>query len=751
MRAAEPHAMNEEIEHPSEEREPQSVTRRVGGERTSICDPRAVDRAAHDDEADAGAWAPGSTLPFVAPAPPQQLGRYVVLRTLGRGGMGTVLEAFDRTLDRRVALKVLHRDLEQEHAKRLVREAQALAKLSHPHVVQVYEVGEAAGQAFIAMELVQGRSLRAWLDGEPRPGWRESVQVFLQAGEGLAAAHARGLVHRDFKPGNAVIDDDGRVRVLDFGLARWVEDADEAAAVVDASMDVAAQQESLTQAGMVMGTPAYMAPEQMRGHEVDARTDQFAYCVALFEALYAERPFPGGSMAALMVSLLSGQVRPAPRGSDVPATLRAAVLRGLAVAPADRWPSMDALLGELRRIVAPPRKRGVAALGVAGGLVVVGLGLWQQAAVGQRCDGARQQLAGTWDAARKQEVQAAILATELSYAADTWARVEERLDTYTDAWTRAHTEVCEATSVRQEQSADVMDLRMACLGERRLALREAVEVLARADATRVEHAVELVASLPGLSRCDDVRALAAELPPPEDAQVAARVEALRARLARARALRDAGVYDEALDEADAVVQAAETLEYPPLLAEAFLARANAHDSTDRVAEAEADAERAYLLAMEHGHVAVEARAGGRLLWLVGERQARHDAGLQWGKAALAKARSVRAEPRLEASTLDDVGAVLWRQGKLTEALDHHQRALALFERELDPRHPEIARTLNDIGNVLWAKGQLDQALAFHQRAATIWEEALGASHPSVARALNNIGTVLKDRGEGAAG
>ncbi len=735
--------MSDDHERPSEEREPSSVTRDIGRVPTLAGGLLAAGDTLH---ADADAWVPGATLPFLAPAVPQQLGRYVVLGPLGRGGMGTVLEAFDRTLDRRVALKVLHRNLGTEHTKRLLREAQALAKLSHPNVVQVYEVGEAAGQAFIAMELVQGRSLRAWLDRDPPPSWRERVDAFVQAGEGLAAAHAQGLVHRDFKPGNAVIDDAGRVRVLDFGLARRVEDADSSASV-EPTDAVAVDEESLTEVGMVVGTPAYMAPEQMRGQEVDARSDQFAYCVALFEALYGERPFEGASMGALLVSLLSGSVRPIPKGSDVPAAVHAVVLRGLAAEPADRWPSMAALLGELRRVTAPPRKRSWLAASMVGGLVVAGLGLWQQAAVDRRCEGARHELEGTWDDARKHEVQAAILATELSYAADTWARVEQRLDGYAEAWAAAYTEACEATSVRQEQSAEVMDLRMACLDERRLALGEAVEVLARADATRVENAVDLVASLPGLLRCDDVEALRAELPPPEDPAVAAQVEEVRTRLARARALRDAGVYDEAFALADAATGQAEALAYPPLRAEALLVRGSAHESEGRYPEAEADVEQAYLVAMEHGYDGVEARAAGKLVRIVGERQARHDAGLQWGKVALAMAHHLRAEPTLEAQALEDVGSVLWRQGKLAEALDHHQRALAIFERELDPDHPDVAGSLNSIGNVSWGQGKIDQALAYHQRAAAIWAQAKGSHHPVYGHALNNIGTVLKDQGK----
>ncbi|MCA9707646.1 MAG: serine/threonine protein kinase, partial [Myxococcales bacterium] len=155
-----------------------------------------------------------------------ELGRYVITGTLGRGGMGVVYKAFDPPLDRRVALKVLHKELDEQHTIRLRREAQAMAKLSHPNVVQVYEVGTVEGRTFVAMELVRGQTLRRWMRQRPRPSWRQCVEVFVQVGKGLAAAHDRGLVHRDFKPGNAIIDDKGRPRVLDFGLARKVEKAD---------------------------------------------------------------------------------------------------------------------------------------------------------------------------------------------------------------------------------------------------------------------------------------------------------------------------------------------------------------------------------------------------------------------------------------------------------------------------------------------------------------------------------------------
>ena len=341
-----------------------------------------------------------------APSVPDRFKQYVVLGTLGRGGMGVVLEAFDKSLDRKVAIKLLHRDLGGAHSQRLLREAKALARLSHPNVVQVHEVDEVEGQAYVAMELVEGQTLQEW-QAERRP-WRECVQVYLQAGRGLAAAHAKRLVHRDFKPGNAILDEDGRARVLDFGLVRRSNeeavDDDEDRGGVPSTIEPArteAQQVvpldlSLTDTGTVLGTPAYMPLEQTQGGEADAKSDQFSFCVSLWEAVYGERPFEGATLTELVAAMKDGVVRAVPKGSDVSVTLRKVLLRGLAADPMQRWPSMDALLEQLQRLVAPRARRWVA-LGLTAGLAALGggLALGQYVEVMDRCTGAKTQLAGT--------------------------------------------------------------------------------------------------------------------------------------------------------------------------------------------------------------------------------------------------------------------------------------------------------------------------------------------------------------------
>jgi tetratricopeptide (TPR) repeat protein/predicted Ser/Thr protein kinase len=302
---------------------------------------------------------------------PQRLGRYVVLGVLGRGGMGVVHEARDVQVNRAVALKLLHAGIRGRRAERLRREARALARLSHPNVVQVYEVGHEGDCWFIAMELVPGRTLRDWQ--RERPSWRECVRTYLQAGRGLAAAHAAGITHRDFKPSNCILDERGRVHVVDFGLARQAEDA--SADPLSSDPSYASDEPvigSLTRTGEVLGTLGYMPLEQLEGKPADARSDQWSFCASLYEALYGERPFAADAVGALTLALMSEEIGPAPKGSGVPRRLRRALLRGLAKRPEARWPSMDALLAELDVIVGARRTRWALA---AGGLLVAGVSL----------------------------------------------------------------------------------------------------------------------------------------------------------------------------------------------------------------------------------------------------------------------------------------------------------------------------------------------------------------------------------------
>jgi hypothetical protein len=323
-------------------------------------------------------------------APGDRLGRFEVVGELGAGGMGVVYTAHDADLQRKVAVKLLRPEVlvgplhAAEARARLLREAQAMARLAHPNVIAVHEVGTAGERVFVVMELVEGGTLAGWLKAAPRSP-RAIVDVFIQAGRGLAAAHRAGLVHRDFKPDNVLVDRDGRARVTDFGLVGTVDEPVDLDTTVKAGM---ALNVALTQTGAVLGTPSYMSPEQFQGRPADARSDQFAFCVALYEALYGRRPFGGRGYRELHRNVIEGKVEAAPPGARVPAALRRVLLRGLDVDPGARWPDMDGLLAALERATPGARRAwalaGVAAALVAGGVAALVVAGGEEGAPAQR-------------------------------------------------------------------------------------------------------------------------------------------------------------------------------------------------------------------------------------------------------------------------------------------------------------------------------------------------------------------------------
>jgi len=286
----------------------------------------------------------------------------VILDLAGRGAMGEVYKAYDRRLDCNVALKLLRVGATGSRATearvRLLDEGKKLARVSHPNVVAVRDADEIDGCVFLSMEFVEGQTLAGWLAEQPR-SWSEVRSVFVAAGRGLEAAHRAGVVHRDFKPQNVMIGGDGRVRIMDFGLAELSsKDAEVGEALGALDGVVSDQTVALTRTGMLVGTPYYMAPEQFLG-QTDARSDQFSFCVALYHALYGEWPFPVpvASLAVLREAVLAGRLREPPHGTQVPQRLRRALMRGLEPDRSRRFPSMADLLQALGDEGARPYRR----------------------------------------------------------------------------------------------------------------------------------------------------------------------------------------------------------------------------------------------------------------------------------------------------------------------------------------------------------------------------------------------------------
>ena len=674
-----------------------------------------------------------------------RIGRFVVIKRVGAGGMGVVYAAYDSELDRKVAIKLIRPETIQaaQAQQRLLREARAMAKLSHSNVVQIYDVGTHDGQVYIAMEYVDGQTLGDWLEHEPPRELHDIIPMFLAAGRGLAAAHEAGLVHRDFKPANVLVGNDGSVRVVDFGLARPVTDEPE---VPSGAPLVDSQSPSISRTGAIMGTPAYMSPEQHLAHEVDARTDQFSYCVALHEALYGERPFAGDSLAQLSLAVTSGVIRTPPKIRPVPDWLHDVLLRGLSSDPKDRHPSMDALLAALSRDPTARRKRIIAGTGFGIALVASIAGAY---VLGENdleaCTGAEQRLVGIWDQARKSQIETALLGTELPLAADTAARVGATLDEYAQSWASQHQTACEATQLG-EQSQAMLDLRMRCL-ERRLGELDAlVDVLAQADAKVVGSAAEAATHLPRLEQCADLEALAAEVKPPADPRVAAAVESVRSTLAQSRALEGGGKYQDALDVTESALASAEPLDYPPLAAEILLRKGELEIALDRHKDAHQTLSEAYWAAMGAEHDRAAANAASMAVRALG-RLGRYDEGLNWVRHAQAVITRIRHAEAEEARLLESWGELLDEQNEYEEAREHLERAISIQTELRGPNHPVVASTLHQLGKVVFHQGDYTNARDYFERALTIQEKALGPNHPALGRILPALGSALKNEGQ----
>jgi len=727
-----------------------------------------------------------------------QLGRYVVLFRVGGGGMGVVYAAYDPELDRKVALKLLRPTAgvdEEQRRRRLIREARALAKLSHPNVVAVHDVGTVPSFApggtelvFLAMEFVDGTTLSAWSKARTRP-WREVLEPMLAAGRGLAAAHAAGLVHRDFKPDNVMVGSDGRIRVMDFGLVRPDHDNATPVDTGDDGPRVPDVGRTLTEQGSIVGTPAYMAPEQHLGGATDARADQFSFCVALWEALYGERPFRGETIAALAHAVIEGRIAEPPSSADVPVRIRRVILRGLATDPTQRHPDMDALLADLARDTSAARRRWWAAggLGIAVAGVLGGTQLDRMRRI-DGCEAAAAAIAEVWNDGARAQVRTGLLATGTSYAEATWDRIHPHLDEHAATWSDVRHASCIAAEVDRTRDAMLASRTDDCLQESRDAFASAVDALTHAEAELVRGAVRLVSTMPEPARCTDDAALGRRPAYPDDPAARAAIDELRHRLVEVRGLRAAGRHRDALALARPVQEEAEALGWGPLRVEAVLAVGDGIASTGDPAAAVELFEQAFDLAVREGHDDATVDALARLVYINGNELHEHDRALSW--ARVGEPFLARVDPDEGVATaqlLTGIAAAHRGRGAASEALPILRRALAIRERELGPDHvstievenniavvqielgeaeeasatmtrvvaarertlgpdhPDVASALNVYGAAVSAVGDFDGALASFERALAIYERAYGPDHPKIAVQLHNIGSLHRDR------
>jgi predicted Ser/Thr protein kinase len=646
---------------------------------------------------------------FGADDAPLRIGRFVILRRLGAGGMGEVFLAADPELDRRVAIKLVRGD--QDTASRqdaLQREAQAVARLAHPHVVAVYEVGRNEGRVWVAMEYVEGQTLRRWLTEAPR-GRAAILDAFLQAGRGLQAAHAAGVVHRDFKPDNVLVGVDGRVRVVDFGLAR----------VGETSTDDTA----------FAGTPRYMAPELFAGGVSDARSDQYAYAVALWEAVCGAPPFAAANMAELVEGVARGRIDSPPASARVPRSLLRALEKALSPNPSARHRDVAALLDIVVRVRDAPRRRRTMFV-MAGAL---GLGATAVAIIPERddCPPGSERIDPVWNATRSDRVRDAIAnATSTPEAA---TGTIAALDDFSGAWAETHEHVCEAG--RGEASRELTDARMTCLDRALVRAGALVDLYAQTDDDRelAFGALDAVAALPQPSSCLGVGR-------PSEVVDACAADVYE-QIDRARAMRDAGRVAAAIEPLRAAVASASSCEGVLALAEARAELATALADADRHdAEAELSAAAAY--ALEVDAPASLARAATRLAALQGAHRGNADVGFAWNDIAMAAARREGPDSDALIDALETRANLLGAELRADEAAAAAAEVLERRRRQLGPSHPAVAGALDVLAWVEQLRSNWPEALALHRQALALREQAYSPTHPACARTHNAIGVVL---------
>ncbi|HTE52989.1 MAG TPA: tetratricopeptide repeat protein [Kofleriaceae bacterium] len=741
--------------------------------------------------------------------PGRAVSRYLVREFLGAGAMGAVYAAHDPQLDRTVALKIvggLVTDAAdgggEMRARRLVREAQAMARLSHPNVIPVYDAGQDGDLVFIAMKRVDGVPLGRWLD-QAGAGQREVLRVLCDAGRGLAAAHAAGIVHRDFKPDNVLVDRRGVAQVGDFGLAMVEDDrAGEASQAAAATAAVAGPGSTAAAAltapastpstgstwrtadGAILGTPAYLAPEVWRGARADARSDQYSFAVTLHEALTGKRPG--------RASLAAGE----PLSSRLPRRLQRLLGRALADEPAARFASMADLVAALE-----PRRAARGALLVAGGggLIAIAAAVWLGAGAGAApdpgaaCDqAAAARLAEVWSSPRRAAAAAHLASLPGPDASRAAAAALARVDRYAGDWQAMRRAACRATRSTGEQSAELLDLRMRCLDERLDEVEVVRGSLARLTADQVGNAARLADVLGDLVQCDDPRGLRSRAASITGPAAVERARALRARLAEARALLPRGDFDEAEKRTDAIVADARAARLPIVEAEALLTRsqvrgvARKEGVADGFHQALAIAERLgdaatrvdALIGLLADATADPARASeiellarlvdSGLAELPGDQSARR--GRAAGNLAnyyeykqdfpAAEAKMGEAHRSFRALYGPGNGWTLMAregQARLLSTQGRHGAAVAIMAEVLGTTravygddHPLVGKALLGQG-VFHAHAQdRDAARDCFQRALAVFEKAQGPDHPMVAEALRKIGYLALDDDPAAA-
>lgn len=668
-------------------------------------------------------------------------GRYEIRECVGFGAGGTVYAAYDPELERVVALKVLRGSSETREDgstrpdTKWTREAKTTAKVVHPNVVAVHDVGVAGEHVFIATEFVAGGSLEEWVR-EREHEWREVLDLFVPCAEGLAAIHACGLVHRDFKPHNVLVGRDGRPRVTDFGLARLLPEAEDfedhpTAEHVLASVEIGETIATRTRTGMLVGTPAYMSPEQWRGRPADARSDQFSYCVALYEALWGRRPFGGKSSLELSERVCEGRMLPIPPGSKVPRWLERVVMRGLSVDPAQRFSSMRALLDAIADGPRRAGRRRMVAVLTAGFVGVAGMGYALASIPEEACTRDDGRFAGVWDESMRAEIEGRW--PDVAFG----KMVSAQLDDLVEQWHAANGELCRAAKVEGRLSERQHELRVSCLDRRVAEVQAATQVLRSTDAQR---ALNVVGTVGSPERCGDAEELARIEPAWTDSESRVLAAQMAGELARVESLRAAGEFDAALELGRTLVERADEDGDPALRAEALTELGLTLSSTRQGHDAVKVLRDAVWAAEASGHVRQATNAWIELVEVMAGITEDYDEAERALERADAAAHRL-GDPEQVVHVASARGLLMSARGDYDDALRTHLKVIEDAEKVFGERDPQIARMHMNVAAVLSHLGRVPEALEHAFTGVEIFETEVSPVHPELVEFLNTVGAL----------
>jgi serine/threonine-protein kinase len=666
----------------------------------------------------------------VLPTVGDYVGRFEIIEQLGKGGMGIVFLARDPDLDREVCLKFLRRNTSSEEESRVLREARSMARLSHPNVVTVYEVGKFNDRLFVVMEYVEGMNLREWLI-QNKPNWRMVLDVFTSAAKGLAAAHQAGVVHCDFKPDNVLLAQDKdqvrRVLVGDFGLA-YFQTPDHPKKLEKIQIDNQGLLDTITIAGKLPGTPAYMAPEQIQGQQVDIKSDQFSFCVALFEALYDARPFGGKNLAAIEENILAGRIDYPSRKPALPGWLKEIFIVGLNPDPDQRHASMAELANLLSKKLNKNKRLISAAIAFALMLVVLMVVVWLGHP--QPCPGAEDKLVGIWDKSRKTTLKKSFLATKLPFAQQTFVTTAKALDDYRQTWLKQHQAACLAGQVRQETSLELLDRRMECLDQRLQEFKIVTDYLSRPDNEIVSKAIDITGNMTSADICFEADALASLAPIPKDVDTKKAVQKTRAKMKKLEAMLDSGKIKPLLNLAQEIDKEADQIEFVPLKAESLYWLGKVQRTMGKPRPAKKTFDQAIRLGMAADHQRLVALSWIELVKLIGVDLAQPKEAIQLADTTLVMLDRLAADEELKADLLFSQAKVSSFAGQPEKVKDKFQAALEIFERRFGTNHPKtLGVRAQHIINVLISLGEFARAQKEIEKVQIVLKESYGLEHP----------------------